>query len=91
MSASLVRAVSLFTDFLEFDVGIPDLEEIEPEEIRALCEDPIFRKVAEYCLASRNRPCSDRRPSMAADDSAFDRDELGIDPEEDAPDAATDV
>lgn len=87
MSGNLAQEVSLFTDFLEFDLGIPDIEDIEPDEIKTLCNDPVFRKIADYCRASRNR--SDR-PSVAADDSAFDRDELGIDPREDY-DAAIDL
>lgn len=68
--------VSLFTDFLE-DIGVIDIRDIEPEEIRVLCEDPVFRKIADYCVDSR-------RDAGARAANSFDSDELGIDPEEDA-------
>jgi len=71
--------VSLFTEFLQIELGVPDLEDIEPEDIKQLCGDPVFRALARYCLGKE----TDDRPTMAPDDSAFDRDELGLDPEED--------
>ena len=89
MSVNLVQEVSLFTDFLEFDLGIPDIEDIEPDDIKVLCDDPIFRKVCDYCRRtrqSRNSGCD----KLGDHDGHFDRDELGIDPREDY-DAATDL
>lgn len=67
--------MSLFSDFLE-ENGV-DLEPLEPEEIRFLCQDPIFRVVARWCLERHKA-----RP-VARDDSIFDADELGLDPEDD--------
>lgn len=75
-----MRVVSLFSDYLESELGI-DLEEIEPEEIRILCEDPVFRELASYCLGKT------REEEKALNDAQFDRDELGVDPEQDYEDA----
>ena len=69
-------AVSLFTDFCESELGL-DLEDIEPEEVRVLCEGPVFRTIAAYCAGKRSE-----RPARA-DDALYDHDELGVDPEED--------
>lgn len=82
--------MSPFTDFLEFDIGVSDIRDIEPEEIRILCEDPVFRKIAEYCLRTRGTeapidatdPCSPNK-NRNSGNVRYDRDELGIDPEDD--------
>lgn len=74
MSASPVRAVSLFTDLLE-DAGF-DPDDLEEYEISQFCEDPVFRMVARWCLEKR-------AGHRDKDPSRFDRDEMGIDPEED--------
>ena len=65
--------MSLFTDFCEAELGL-DIEDIEPDEIRVLCEDPVFRTIASYCLG---------KPTAHAHADNYDHDELGIDPEED--------
>ena len=75
MSGRAAPAVSLFTEFLEDFFQIDDVRDIEPAEIKQLCEDPIFQRVCDYCYRSRHR--------VDHDDSAFDRDELGLDPETD--------
>ena len=85
MCGSRAPAVSLFTEFLENDLGFIDVTDIEPEEIRILCEDEVFRRVADYCYKSRHLRTG------SPDDGSFDRDELGVDPEEDYEDATTDV
>jgi len=86
MSGNPARAVSLFTDFLENELGLIDVTDIEPEEITALCNDPVFRKVADYCRQTRGGHKRDRD----SDDGSFDLDELGVDPREEY-DAATDL
>ena len=86
MFANPVLVVSLFTDWLEDYLGVGDVQDIEPEEIRILCEDPVFRKIADYCRKSRGRDSD----SVGRDDSAFDLDELGVDPRSEY-DAATDL
>lgn len=63
--------VSLFTEFLE-DNGF-DPDDLETGEISQFCKDPVFRMVARWCLEKR---------LPEKDDSHFDNDELGIDPEE---------
>lgn len=67
---------SLFSDFLADSFGTDDLREIEPEEIRVLCEDPVFRAVCQWCSG---REPTERQKTEAL----FDADELGLDPEED--------
>lgn len=42
----------------------------EPEELRRVCADPVFRLIASYCDGGR-------------DPARFDADELGLDPEDD--------
>lgn len=64
--------MSLFTDMLE-DHGF-DPDDLERGEISQFCKDPVFRMIARWCLEKRVED---------DDDSRFDRDELGIDPEED--------
>jgi hypothetical protein len=68
--------VSSFTELLE-QRGI-DLEAIEPDEIRFLCSDPVFRAVARYCLGKETV-----EEDVATATRSFDADELGLDPEED--------
>lgn len=48
-----------------------DIRDIEPDELRELCANPVFRALCGYCGSSSRDP------------DLFDHDELGIDPEED--------
>lgn len=67
--------MSLFSDWLEeLGVDIPaGIEDVEPEEITWLCNDPVFRAIADYCTRSRGYNLSPQE--------TFDADELGLDPE----------
>lgn len=67
--------MSLFTEFLDGE-GI-DVSDFEPEELTWLCEDPVFRIVADYCSRSRGW-----NPPAEKFSGSFDADELGLDPEE---------
>ena len=69
--------MSLFTEVVE---GVLDLEDLEPWEITELCNDPIFRMICSYCARTgRTEEPEHEEPCHGG----FDRDELGIDPEED--------
>lgn len=64
-------------DLSSYGSELPVLEELLPEEIRYLCD--VCRLLAKLGV------CGGRRRDDKLD--LFDRDELGIDPEEDAEDA----
>lgn len=63
--------MSLPSDLIDALDGL-EWRDLEPEELRRICTNPVFRAIAKYCLGSH-------------DDSEgrYDNDELGIDPEED--------
>jgi hypothetical protein len=63
--------VSLFSELLE-QAGL-DPQDLEPDEIRALCDDQVFRMVCDYCARSRGWTPPPR--------ATFDADEMGLDPE----------
>lgn len=51
------------------------VRELEPRELAALCRNPVFRALCTYCKAGDLARYAD-------DESRFDADEMGIDPEE---------
>lgn len=64
--------MSTFDDLVAVLEDLP-LRDIEPEELRALCNNEVFQLLCSYCHREGGT-------NMAR----YDHDELGIDPEEDA-------
>ena len=67
--------MSLFSEFLEAQ-GL-DPTDLEPEDLKELCRDEVFRAVARWCLERH-------RGGLEELEEGFDPDELGLDPELDA-------
>lgn len=66
-----------YTEYLE-EQGIT-LEDLEPWEVKQLCQDVAFRALCDWCTRARRGEL----PGELLEEGRFDRDELGIDPEED--------
>ena len=70
--------MSRFSELLE-EEGL-DPTDLEPDELRFLCRDPVFRYVAKWCL-ERHEASLEQLEQL---EQGYDPDELGIDPEDDA-------
>lgn len=54
----------------------PHPDELAPDELKAVCDNTAFRALVAYCQGKRQW-------WPLGDDDRFDRDELGVDPEDD--------
>lgn len=69
-------------DLSPYGDQLPDLEDLAPEEVRYLCD--VCRLLRRLGVCSDDPGDTSRLKQLELEDeSMFDRDELGIDPEED--------
>lgn len=69
-------SVRLAPDLSPYGDELPDLEDLAPEEVQYLCD--LCRLLARLGACHGLGP----RDAVVTDDSTFDADELGIDPED---------